>query len=177
MAAVSGPVFRKLSQRWWWQWDLSHGPCCALWFHSYCVCVSTCSGCSSVYYLSGSYDQDLFCFWRVGELRPTNLTDGFCPPTTLSLWPVGFPLVHVLLDTVPTTWNSFSNWQIAVYFEAKVECRVCWRLPWFLSIESCSLSLSFWSWRWQNLVPSSEANCVGSRLFSLIRKWACFIHT
>lgn len=122
----SGPVFRKLSQRWWWQWDLSHRPCCALCssqtlgnptFGSTLIVGAwvLCSGCSSGYYLSGSYDQDILCFWCVGELHPANLTDRSCPPTTLSLWPVGFPVVHVLLDTVLTTWNFFSNWKIDVY--------------------------------------------------------------
>lgn len=153
----SGPVFRKLSQRWWWwQWDLSHRPCCALCSSQTlgfpvlgstliaCVWV-LCSGCSSsVYYLSGSYDQDL-CFWRVGELHPTNLTDESYLPATLSLWPVGFPVVHVLLDTVPTTWNFFSNWQIAVYLWGQGEMACLLTPSLILSVESCSLSLNFWS--------------------------------
>lgn len=76
----SGRVFRKLSKQWWWwwQWDLSHRPCCALCSSQTlgfpvlgstliaCVWV-LCSGCSSVYYLSGSYDQDFLVFLTCGR--------------------------------------------------------------------------------------------------------------
>lgn len=153
----SGPVFRKLSQRWWWQWDLSHGPCCALCssqtlgnpsFASTLIVGAwvLCSGCSSGYYLSGSYDQDILCFWCVWEscILPTWLTDPVllrhCLCGQLAFLLSMFCWIPFSLPEI-----SFPIEKLMFIFEAKVKCHVCWNLPWFLSVESCSLSLTFWS--------------------------------
>lgn len=152
----SGPVFRKLLQRWWWQWDLSHRPCCAL--------------CSSQTLGNPSFGSTLIvgvwvlfqaallgitwvavttktsCVSDVWEscILPTWLTD----PVLLQHCPCGqlaflLSMFYWIPFSLPEI--SFPVDKLMFIFEAKVKCHVCWNLPWFLSVESCSLSLTFWS--------------------------------